>query len=608
MIDKSNLPKSKIDPYRLSGNTLLEKYKLEEYVASGGMGAVYRSIQIHTGEQFAIKFLKPDILAKNPVYATLFESEVMAVQQIDHPNIVKIVENGKNDDDVPFMVMEWLEGQSLEDALNQNKFEIEKVYHIFRQVCDAFAYAHSKNILHLDINPANIFIVKSDSEIDFIKVIDFGLSKILSSESGTTVTKFIGTDRYCSPEHYGGKFTFQSDIYSLGLTLYYMLTGLLPIGLSYINAKQYPNLDLPPFPSVLDKCSDLPSTVNDVIQKAIRKKPSERQNSVMQLWEEFSEAVRPTVESEKDTKTLAKIIEKPVLTEGTFLAKLRKLPLPESLLTLGLFVLLISISATFILIKNNSSSNRDDSDIVSNQLDTIYVHKRKIIAIFVETSNNLYENTKNINSIVKNLRYENTLRIYALSGFDIEPTLLTEVYLDGRNLIDKERVIRQISEEVESKLKKFEADSRRSCIMTTLNSAERFFRNYKIDSNDFEIIYLSDMVEKNCKESSGIDFYKDKSIILRKKASNYECRTILPETKITIVNSKLSKRSANSANSSNSMVDAEILPANSIAENLNVDFLEYFWKSVFGHCFNNKDFLNSTDNFYFDQVLPQRFR
>ncbi len=218
------------DPYRITGTVLDEKYKLVEYAGGGGMGAVYRAINLHNQNIVAVKILKPDIVARNPEYAELFGREVKTAQLLKHPHIVEVFDSGE-DDGLSFMVMEWIDGKSIEDVLMQSELPLDRVINIFGQICSAVSFAHESNIIHLDIKPANISLLEDRKPDDFVKVIDFGLSRIISRESGTTVTKFRGTHQYCAPEQFGGKVSRRSDIYSLGATLYYLITGVLPSAL-----------------------------------------------------------------------------------------------------------------------------------------------------------------------------------------------------------------------------------------------------------------------------------------------------------------------------------------------------------------------------------------
>jgi CheY-like chemotaxis protein len=273
------------DPFRRCGEVLNGKYELTEFAGSGGMGAVYRGLSLLDQSVVAIKILQPHIVARNSEYAGLFVREAKHVRSLAHPHIVKIFDSGK-DADLLYMVMEWVEGSSLEDVVTQGRLSTDHVTIIFEQICSAVSSAHHQGIIHLDLKPANVLLIEDVKPKVFVKVIDFGLSRIITKESGTTVTKFRGTHQYCAPEQFGGKVSPRSDIYSLGATLYHLLTGVIPFGTSYINAKSHPNLELPEIPSLARQCG-LPSELDRVISKALSKNPALRQQSVKQLFEEF---------------------------------------------------------------------------------------------------------------------------------------------------------------------------------------------------------------------------------------------------------------------------------------------------------------------------------
>jgi serine/threonine protein kinase len=281
---------AKRDPYHLAGITLEGKYHLEASAGIGGLGAVYRASEVQSGQQVAVKVIKPDILVNHPDYADIFAREIEAVRRLDHPHIVKLLDSGA-DGDVSYMVMEWLEGRTLEEVVSEGQLAVDRIIHIFKQICDAFDAAHAANIIHLDVKPANIILLSGTQPADFIKVIDFGMARLLTRESGTTATRFLGTYQYCSPEHFGGKVSHSSDVYSLGVTLYHIITGTLPFGTSYINAKIHPNLELPPIPSVRGIRPEFPRAVDGVIKKALSRYPKRRQRSARELFEEFSMAV-----------------------------------------------------------------------------------------------------------------------------------------------------------------------------------------------------------------------------------------------------------------------------------------------------------------------------
>jgi serine/threonine protein kinase len=279
------------DPYRRIGGQLAARYELLEYAGGGGMGAVYSALDLTEERIVAVKILKPDIAARNPEYVELFATEVRTAQELKHPHIVQILDSG-TDEETPFMVMEWIEGKSIEDVVSMGMLSLRRIKHVFAQICSAVSFAHKNNIIHLDIKPANVLM----QTVDFAKVIDFGLSRVLSRESGTTVTKFRGTHQYCAPEQFGGKVNYRSDIYSLGATLYHIITGVVPFSTSYIYAKMYPNMELPQLSS-LTNYRDIPSAVDLVISKALNKDPQKRQKSVEELFEEFSNALKSPQEA-----------------------------------------------------------------------------------------------------------------------------------------------------------------------------------------------------------------------------------------------------------------------------------------------------------------------
>src|ERR1044072_2407559 len=179
----TEVPTSRRDPYRLVGTTLAEKYRLDEYAGGGGMGAVYRSRAIHRNQVVAVKILKPDVQDRNANYGPLFEREIKAARLLQHPHIVKVFDSGRTPEDIFYMVMEWLDGQTLEEVVAQESLSLDRVLTIFKQTCDAFEFAHAHKVIHLDIKPANIFLLSDKQPQDFIKIFDFGLSRVISSDS-----------------------------------------------------------------------------------------------------------------------------------------------------------------------------------------------------------------------------------------------------------------------------------------------------------------------------------------------------------------------------------------------------------------------------------------
>lgn len=288
----------KFDNFRYKDVILNDKYRLEEFIGSGGIGMVYLATDLQPSainRIVAVKLIQPAVVNRNPDYVKLFENEFLAASKLDHPNVVKIFDSGTDEPTKStYAVMELIDGESLDRILINQKLSLEMIQDIFRQVCEAVQHSHSKNVLHLDLKPENILLIKNDHERFLVKIIDFGMSKIISSESGTTVTRFGGTPQFCSPEHFvGRKQTKLSDVYSLGAILYNMITGVMPFGApSYFNAKQHSQLEMPPTPSIASQRPDVPIELDAVIEKAISKNPAMRQQSVGELLQDFQRALK----------------------------------------------------------------------------------------------------------------------------------------------------------------------------------------------------------------------------------------------------------------------------------------------------------------------------
>ncbi len=287
------------DPYHLVGREVEvyvrdrdrnEKARLLQYAGGGGMGAVYLATSPLRGG-IAIKILKPDIAEKYSDISDLFSREVRAAAELDHPNIVRFLGDGRMSEGYPFVAVEWLTGTTL-DKYVTSALSIEHALALFGQIGSGLAHAHSRRIIHLDLKPENIFVVpeQDNSAVAKVKIIDFGLARVMTTYSGTTATRFAGTPQYCSPEHFGtiGKLSIRSDIFSLGLILYYMIAGVLPIGGSGIMAKQF-GQPLPPLPPFRNLEQSVGDRIYDVIQKSIQLIPEDRFQSVTELLRALDE-------------------------------------------------------------------------------------------------------------------------------------------------------------------------------------------------------------------------------------------------------------------------------------------------------------------------------
>jgi serine/threonine-protein kinase len=206
------------------GNTLLG-YTILHEIGEGGMGKVYLAENQVIGQQVAIKILDP-ILARNPDLRERFAQEARIQVALQHQNIVRVL-NAQSSDELSFLIMEYIEGQSLDKVLKRRgKLSVDESIKIFAQVLDAVGYAHDKGIIHRDLKPSNIMVCADGST----KVTDFGIAKVLGDTNLTRTGTSMGSPDYMSPEQVLGKkdIDHRTDIYSLGATLYEMLTGRPP--------------------------------------------------------------------------------------------------------------------------------------------------------------------------------------------------------------------------------------------------------------------------------------------------------------------------------------------------------------------------------------------
>ncbi len=291
--DKSSLfskPLPRRDPYRLAGEIFSGRYLLEEFAGAGSFGAVYRARHTGIDRAVAIKILKPDLGEQEEMARELFQREARTAGRLQHRHIVAVTDVGE-ENGIAYLVMEWLEGRSLDEEMKERgPFSPEKTAALLAQIAEGLHYAHEKGVIHRDIKPSNIHL----GEADVIKVLDFGIAKILDSSSAATASRIAGTTAYMAPEQIlGEQIDRRTDIYALGVMLFQMLAGQLPFGGTKEALRQH---HLSTVPRKLDEVRpDLPEQLSAVIQKALAKKPEERQPTALELHEQFTKAVKPTL-------------------------------------------------------------------------------------------------------------------------------------------------------------------------------------------------------------------------------------------------------------------------------------------------------------------------
>jgi TonB family protein len=280
----------KRDPYKLVG-TNLERYEIQELVGIGGMGVVYRAQHEITKARVAIKILRPDLTISNEEGVGFFFEEATKTVSLRHPMIIKVISADYTPDGSAYMVMEWLDGRTLADEMKENgPPPLPRVIELLEQIADAVAYAHRKGIIHRDLKPSNIMLVREESGEESIRVLDFGIAKVLSTTIGTN-TRVAGTSYYISPEQTIAHSPIDqgADIYSLGIILYQMLTGQVPFEGDSEGQVMDMHRSILPRP-LRDIRPDISQAIEDVVLKAIAKRPLDRFPTAIDFARAFRQA------------------------------------------------------------------------------------------------------------------------------------------------------------------------------------------------------------------------------------------------------------------------------------------------------------------------------
>jgi eukaryotic-like serine/threonine-protein kinase len=278
------------DPF-IGRDILNGQFQILQKIGSGGMGAVYKALQSDMNRMVGVKILHPK-LANRKDLVSRFRREARAMSQLTHPNTVKVFLYGELDDGSLYIIMEFLEGKNLNQTVrSEGPFPLERALPILVQACGALDEAHKAGIIHRDLKPENIFLVQSEAVRDYPKVLDFGLAKVGERQMRpgsvmlTQEGMVFGTPEFMSPEQAQGKpLTPASDVYSLAVILYEVLTGKLPFeaktAMDYIQhhvvGKPIPlNQRLPgkTFPPLLEQ----------IIEKALSKRAEDRFDTAAEL-------------------------------------------------------------------------------------------------------------------------------------------------------------------------------------------------------------------------------------------------------------------------------------------------------------------------------------
>jgi serine/threonine-protein kinase len=290
------VPPSIPPPDPLIGRTLDGRYRIESVLGEGGMGLVYRARHAVLQKPLAIKVLRPEV-SRDAEVLSRFQQEAQSASAIGNQHIIDISDFGTLPDGSTYFVMEFLDGRSLTGAIETSPeqggapMDPARVVHIAKQLCDALGAAHERSIVHRDMKPDNVFLIKRGGDIDFVKVLDFGIAKVGGSSSKLTKAgQVFGTPHYMSPEQCAGSAVDQrTDIYALGVILYEMACGRVPFdadNLMGILTKHMYEQPIPPHE--LPPPVKVPPGLESIILKCLAKSTDARYQTMIELREDLT--------------------------------------------------------------------------------------------------------------------------------------------------------------------------------------------------------------------------------------------------------------------------------------------------------------------------------
>jgi serine/threonine protein kinase len=314
-----------VDPF--IGRDILDgQFQILQKIGSGGMGSVYKALQPAMNRMVGVKILHPK-LANRKDLVSRFRREARAMSHLTHPNTTKVFLYGELEDGSLYIVMEFLDGKNLNQTVRgEGPFPVERALPILIQVCGALDEAHRAGIIHRDMKPENIFLCQQGGLRDYAKVLDFGLAKVTEREMRpgslilTQEGMVFGTPEFMSPEQAQGKpLTPASDIYSLAVILYEVLTGKLPFEAK--SPMEYIQLHVTGKPIPLGERvsgKTFAKLLSEVIDRALAKRPEDRFDSAadfataMQAVLAGASALPPSLLPAQDTKTMVRLEVSPV--------------------------------------------------------------------------------------------------------------------------------------------------------------------------------------------------------------------------------------------------------------------------------------------------------
>lgn len=274
----------------VKGQKINDRYEIIRIIGEGGMANVYLAEDTILNRKVAVKVLRGD-LANDEKFVRRFQREALSASSLSHPNIVEIYDVGEDDGNF-YIVMEYIEGKNLKQLIKKRgKLSLPEVIDIMKQLTDGISHAHDLFIIHRDIKPQNMLVLDNG----LVKITDFGIAIALNSTQLTQTNSVMGSVHYLPPEQAAGKgATVKSDVYSLGIMMYEMITGKLPFrgeNAVEIALKQMKN----PIPSIRETDPNVPQSVENIVLKASAKNPKNRYNSAKEMYEDLCKCLDKSV-------------------------------------------------------------------------------------------------------------------------------------------------------------------------------------------------------------------------------------------------------------------------------------------------------------------------
>ena len=266
----------------VKGQKINDRYEIIRVIGEGGMANVYLANDTILNRKVAVKVLRGD-LANDEKFVRRFQREALSASSLNHPNIVEMYDVGEDDGNF-YIVMEYVDGKNLKQLIKRRtKLSLTEVVDIMKQLTDGISHAHDSFIIHRDIKPQNMLILDNG----LVKITDFGIAVALNSTQLTQTNSVMGSVHYLPPEQAAGKgATFKSDIYSLGIMMYELITGKLPFrgeNAVEIALKQMKE----PIPSIREDNNEIPQAVENIVLKACAKNPKNRYDTAREMYNDL---------------------------------------------------------------------------------------------------------------------------------------------------------------------------------------------------------------------------------------------------------------------------------------------------------------------------------